>query len=170
MWAQAEKTQGQAKMAAWNSFNYICTRALHYFLSFTHCRAASTVIPLLPKATYSLTSVTLVPGPHILRRSTPFWPYGNHPFFPHAHTFSILSDLLYSLTPFYSSSPTHLFIPNSVHSRNCSQNNFINKDLCHDFVISRHEQLSKYKEMPSSNGAENIRKKHNIVSSNRIQV
>ena len=38
-------------MAAWNSFSYLCTRALHSFRSFAHWRAASTVIPLLPKAT-----------------------------------------------------------------------------------------------------------------------
>ena len=48
----------------------------------------------------SLTSVSLVPVPHWLRPSTLFWPYGNHPLFPHAQTISILSDLLYSLTPF----------------------------------------------------------------------
>ena len=48
----------------------------------------------------SLTSVYLVPVPHWLQPSTPFWPYGNHPFFSHAQTISILSDLLYSLTPF----------------------------------------------------------------------
>ena len=30
----SERTQCQAKMAAWNSFNYICTRALHSFRSF----------------------------------------------------------------------------------------------------------------------------------------
>ena len=40
-------------MTAWNSFSYICTRALHSFRSFAHCRAASTVIPLLPKATFT---------------------------------------------------------------------------------------------------------------------
>ena len=40
-------------MAAWNSFSHICTMDLHSFLCFTHCRAASTVIPLLPKATYT---------------------------------------------------------------------------------------------------------------------
>ena len=45
--------KGQTKMAAWNSFSYICTRALHSFRSFAHCRAASTVIPLLPKATFT---------------------------------------------------------------------------------------------------------------------
>ena len=39
-------------MAEWNSFSYICTRALHSFLCFVHCRAASTVIPLLPNATF----------------------------------------------------------------------------------------------------------------------
>ena len=48
---------------------------------------------------FSLTSVSLVPALHWLRPSTPFWPYGTHVFFPHAQTISILSDLLYSLTP-----------------------------------------------------------------------
>ena len=52
MGGRSETTQGQAKMASWNSFNYICTRALH---PFAHCRAASTVIPLLPKATFTPT-------------------------------------------------------------------------------------------------------------------
>ena len=42
-------------MAAWDSFGYICTRALHSIRSFAHCRAASTVIPLLPKATFTPT-------------------------------------------------------------------------------------------------------------------
>ena len=32
--------------------------------------------------------------------SIPLWPYGTHPVFPHAETISILSNLLYSLTPF----------------------------------------------------------------------
>ena len=49
----SERTQCQAKIAAWNSFSYICTRALHSFRSFAHCRAASTVIPLLPKPTFT---------------------------------------------------------------------------------------------------------------------
>ena len=40
-------------MAAWNSIIYIRTSALHSFLSFEKCRAASTVIPLLPKATFT---------------------------------------------------------------------------------------------------------------------
>ena len=50
---RSERTQGQAKMAEWNSFSYICTRALHYFRSFTYYREASTVTPLLPKATFT---------------------------------------------------------------------------------------------------------------------
>ena len=51
MGGRSERTQGQAVMVAWNSFNYICTRALHSFRSFAHCHSASTVISLLPKAT-----------------------------------------------------------------------------------------------------------------------
>ena len=46
---RSEKTQEEAKMAAWNSFSYICTRALHSFRFF----AASTAIPLLPTATFT---------------------------------------------------------------------------------------------------------------------
>ena len=65
----------------------------------------------------SLTSVSLLPVPHWLRPSTPIWPNGTHPFFPHAQTISILSDLLYSLTPFLFQLSWHLFIPNSIHSR-----------------------------------------------------
>ena len=48
-----ERTQGQAKMAAWNSFSYICTRALHAFRSLSQSLAAFTVIPLLPTATFT---------------------------------------------------------------------------------------------------------------------
>ena len=49
------------------------------------------------------------------RPSTPFWQYGTHPFFPHAQTISILSDLLYSLTPFpfyskYNNNKHNLFV------------------------------------------------------------
>ena len=50
---RSERTQGWAKMAEWNSISYICTRALHSFLSFAHRRATSTVIPLWPKATFT---------------------------------------------------------------------------------------------------------------------
>ena len=50
---RSERTQCQTKMEAWNSFSYICTRALHSFRSFTQCRSESIVIPLLPKATFT---------------------------------------------------------------------------------------------------------------------
>ena len=40
-------------MATWISIIYMCTKTLHSFLSFAHYRAASTVIPLLPKATFT---------------------------------------------------------------------------------------------------------------------
>ena len=105
MRGRSERTQGQAKIVAWNSFSYICTRALHSFRSFGIWCAACTVIPRLPKATItlypsSLTWVYLVPALNLLPPSTQFFRYGNHPFLPHAQTISILSDLLYSLTPF----------------------------------------------------------------------
>ena len=41
-------------MAVLISITYICTKALHSMLSSADCRAASTVIPLLPKATFTL--------------------------------------------------------------------------------------------------------------------
>ena len=44
--------------------------------------------------------VSLVPVLHLLPPSTPVMPYDTHPFFPHAQTISILSDQVYSLTPF----------------------------------------------------------------------
>ena len=50
---RSERTQGQAKIASWISFSYICTRALYSCRSFAHWRAASTVIILLPKATFT---------------------------------------------------------------------------------------------------------------------
>ena len=37
----------------WNSFSYLCTRALHSFWSFAHCCSASNIIPLLYKATFT---------------------------------------------------------------------------------------------------------------------
>ena len=61
----------------------------------------------------SLTSVSLIPALHLLPTSTPFQTYGTHPFFPHAQTISILSVMLYSLTPFLfqlSNAPLHPFV------------------------------------------------------------
>ena len=48
-----ERTLVQAKIATFNSINYICTRALYSFPSFVHSHAASTVIRMLPKATFT---------------------------------------------------------------------------------------------------------------------
>ena len=48
----------------------------------------------------SLTLVSLIPALHVRPSSTPLWPYGAHRFFQHVQTISILSDLIYSLTPF----------------------------------------------------------------------
>ena len=46
----SERTPDQTKKAAWNTISYICTMALHSFISFAHCHAASIVFPLLPKS------------------------------------------------------------------------------------------------------------------------
>ena len=52
---QGERTQGQAKIAEWNSFSYRYTRALQstLFPIFRAFCTAYTVIPLLPKAIYT---------------------------------------------------------------------------------------------------------------------
>ena len=105
MGGRLERTQGQAKMAAWNSFIFICIRGLHFFRSSTHWSAASTVIPLLPKDTFTLSIQHNLGLPRTRPPpSTPFWQYGTHQFFQHGQTISILI--------FYYSSPTHLYIPN----------------------------------------------------------
>ena len=61
--------------------------------SFLCCPTPSSQNP------FRLTLVSLDPPLYLFPPSTPFWPYGNHPFFPHAQTISILSDPLCSLTP-----------------------------------------------------------------------
>ena len=54
MGGRSERTPGQAKNGLVKLIQlHICTRALRSFLSLAHCRAASTVIPLLPKATFT---------------------------------------------------------------------------------------------------------------------
>ena len=64
------------------------------------CRAASTVTPRFPKVTFTpsihLTSVYLVLALHILPTSTPFWPYGTHPFLPNAQTVNTLLSTLFA--------------------------------------------------------------------------
>ena len=47
------RTQEPSKNSRVKFNNYICSRALPSFLSFAHCRAASTVTPLLPTATFT---------------------------------------------------------------------------------------------------------------------
>ena len=75
-------------MAAWNSFSYISTRALHSFRSFARWRSqpppAYLCCPRPPShQTSSLTSVSQVTALQFLPQSRPFWPYGTHPFFQH---------------------------------------------------------------------------------------
>ena len=86
MGGRSERTQGQAKMAAWNSFNYIGTRALHSFRAFAHCRAASTVIPQLPKATFtpSIQPNLCLPLSSAINTLLAIRK-GNHPFSPHCY-------------------------------------------------------------------------------------
>ena len=101
---RSERTQGQAKMTAWNSFSYVCTRALQSSLSFMHYRAASTVISLLPTATFTPSIQPNLGLPRIRHPlslpSTPFCWYGTYPFIPHAQTISTHSDPLYPRSPF----------------------------------------------------------------------
>ena len=71
---------------------------------FGNSRAASSVIPLLPKATFTPSvqpnlGLPRTCSPLTSPPSTPFWPYGTHPFSPRAQTISVLSDPLYSPTP-----------------------------------------------------------------------
>ena len=89
--------------------------ALQSFLSFAHCRAASAVVPLLPKATFtpSIQPNLSLPRTRLLNPS---------------HLTVLIHSLLVSKPsqyskihstrqlPFYPSSSTHLFIPNFIHS------------------------------------------------------
>ena len=67
---QSERTHAMQKMPRLLVFSviYICTRALHFFINFAHCHAASTVIPLPSKANFTptnLTSVYPLPALHL---------------------------------------------------------------------------------------------------------
>ena len=79
------------------------------FRSFAHCHAASTVVPLLPMATFTTSIQPNLGHPRtrlrLLPPSTPFWCQGTHSFFPQAQTISIFSDLVTHSLPFYYSSP-----------------------------------------------------------------
>ena len=89
-----------------------------------------------------LTSVSFIFAIHLLPPSTLFWPYGTHPFFPHAQTVSILSDLLYSLTPFLL---LRLFMPNSIHS---SHSNQTSKHISRTFTFLLSELLMPHASAP----------------------
>ena len=96
-------TQGM-KLIQWHMYQGSLLFPIFRDIYFPHRRAAFTVIHLLLKATFT-SSIQPILGLHrtALHRhppSTPFWPYGTHPFIPHAQTISILSDLFYLLTPF----------------------------------------------------------------------
>ena len=105
----SERTQGQAKLIQLHRY-----QESQILNALTLCLKSFLCCPRPPSHhPSSLTLVSLVPALHFLPLSTPFWPYSTHPFFEHAQTISILSDLLHSLIPFYSSSPSHPFIPNT---------------------------------------------------------
>ena len=87
----------QAKMATWITIIYFCTRDLHSFLSFVHCRIAYINIPLLSKVTFTPSF-----KPNIS-------PLCTTPAFTSAIN-TILSTCLNHFThqlPFYSRSSTH---------------------------------------------------------------
>ena len=75
MGGRSERTPGQTKMAAWNSFSYICTRALHsaifraLLLSLHH--HSSVAQGHLSHHPSCLSSVYLVPALHLLPLSIP---------------------------------------------------------------------------------------------------
>ena len=80
-----------------NYLCYICSRVLHSFQSFAHCRTSSTAIPQLLKATS-----------HHLSNPTSVYPVPTVDLFPVSTPYCIL--------PFYSVSSMHFFIPNSFQS------------------------------------------------------
>ena len=119
-------------MAVWNSFTYICTRALHSFLYFWHCRAAYIVIHLLLKASFTQSAQPNLSVP----RKRPLATYFCHQH-PYSHvvlTHSFLAGVLYHwcyLSTLLANSVsiptllrTSLFLPLSIrswHSHQSSQ-------------------------------------------------
>ena len=104
MGGQSDRTQGQEKWPCEThsvryapglyTLSYLFCIVAQHLLSFLCCPRPSSHHPS------SLTLVYLIPALHLLLPSTPFWPYGTHPLFPHAQIISILHDPLYSLTLF----------------------------------------------------------------------
>ena len=107
-------------MVASISITYICTRALHSFIYFVHYCVDSTVISLLPKATFTLSiqpNLSL-PGSHapFTTAIDTFVTIGTHPFSPNFQTIPTLFYPLNRQFSFNSSCSTNLFVPNSIHS------------------------------------------------------
>ena len=97
---------------------------------FSIFRAASTDNALLPKATFrtsiQVTSVYPVPDLRLFPASTPFWPYGTHPFFPHSHQTSQTLHLKKIHFPSLSTSLTHASAPyNAVSTITHSYRHFL---------------------------------------------
>ena len=114
-------------MAALNSFSYICTRALHAFRSFAHCRAASTVTPLLPKATFT---PSIQPNLRLPRTRPPLTSaintllairYSSILSICPNHLNTLWSALLANSLSIPALISYDLFIPNSIHSRHSNQ-------------------------------------------------
>ena len=106
---------------------YICTRALHCFISFAHCCAASTAGPLPPTATFM---PSLQPDLGLPFISPPLTSaintllalqYSSILSTCPNHLNTLWSALLAAPTPLYTSSPTHLIISNSIHSWHSNQ-------------------------------------------------
>ena len=107
------------------------------------CRATSTVIHLLPKTTFtpSIQPHLGLPRtrPPLLPPSTPIQPFGAQTTFQYSLIRSTRE------LPFYTSSSTHHFIPNSIHSVVTLQPNFSNTSYQeHLFSSSQHLVQLKY--------------------------
>ena len=94
---RSESTQKPSNTAV--LFTYICTRALHSFLSFARCRTASAVIPPL-QADFTPWIQPTIGGllcpllsTHLHHRH-PFYQYDTRPFSPCVQIISIFSDPL----------------------------------------------------------------------------
>ena len=73
--------------------NYLSHIVMQRPTSFLCCPQSPSHHPSCLTLDYLIPNLCLLPPP------TPFWPFGTYPFFPHAQTISIRSDLLYLLTP-----------------------------------------------------------------------
>ena len=81
----------------------------------------------------SLTSVSLVPVLHLLPPSTSLWPYGTHPFFPHAQTISILSALLANSFSIPTLLSTSSFLTLSIRTLQPNLSNTSSQEHLHSF-------------------------------------